>query len=157
MGSPAGKGTVQLFLMQKGAVVNQSLDLLSVISGGKPSLTGDAGFGSFLLFADINGDGTPDLLVGAPGLDTGGFIDVGAVYIFILKPEATVERWYMISASQDAGSAPTILPNWLTFQNNLKLGTTISFADADSFFFYLLLIHFFSQCWSGYCIDLAKL
>lgn len=45
---------------------------------------------------DLDGDGTPELLVGAPGDDDGG-PDRGAVYVLFLTPEGTVERRQKIS------------------------------------------------------------
>lgn len=54
--------------------------------GGPASLdrneVGDA-FGSAVALGDINGDGYPDLAVGAPGEDHGGTADVGRVYVFL--------------------------------------------------------------------------
>ena len=44
-------------------------------------LAGDA-LGTGLAWADLDGDGTSDLLVGAPGVDDGSVSDVGAVYGF---------------------------------------------------------------------------
>ncbi|MEW6490527.1 MAG: integrin alpha [Thermodesulfobacteriota bacterium] len=42
----------------------------------------DAHFGLAVTVADIDGDSSPDIVVGAPGLDVGTRIDQGRVYIF---------------------------------------------------------------------------
>lgn len=49
-------------------------------------------FGEALALADFNGDGYPDLAVGAPGEDIGGIVDAGAVYVF-LGTERGFEPW----------------------------------------------------------------
>ncbi|MCZ7685884.1 MAG: integrin alpha [Sandaracinaceae bacterium] len=40
-------------------------------------------FGESMAIADFNGDGYPDLAVGAPGEDVGGNADAGAVYVYL--------------------------------------------------------------------------
>ncbi len=39
-------------------------------------------FGGAIEIADINGDGSPDIIIGAPGVDVEGSLNIGEVYIF---------------------------------------------------------------------------
>ena len=39
-------------------------------------------FGGAVEVADINGDGSPDIVIGAPGVDINGSLNVGRVYVF---------------------------------------------------------------------------
>lgn len=60
-------------------------------------------FGSSLAApGDIDADGTPDLIVGAPGDDDGGPIDfgsgLGAIWVLLLRPDGTVKKHVKISA-----------------------------------------------------------
>ena len=58
-------------------------------TGGGPTLTGGDQFGSSVSYlGDLNGDGAPDLAVGAPGDDTGGNRR-GALYTIFLTGSGT--------------------------------------------------------------------
>ncbi|MFA9207595.1 MAG: integrin alpha, partial [Yersinia sp. (in: enterobacteria)] len=62
------------------------VDLADPFSGGgkgyaiKGEAAGDAAGYTVLAVGDMNGDGRPDMLVGAPGQDAGG-TDAGAAYV----------------------------------------------------------------------------
>jgi len=57
---------------------------------------GDAMGSSLAALGDVDGDGTTELAVGTPGSDDGEF-DSGAVWIWSLTPDGTVQDWQRIS------------------------------------------------------------
>ena len=60
-------------------------ELLRVLSATEPESGG--GFGAAVLRADdLDGDGTPDVLVGAPGAAVGGLADAGRAVLFLSGP-----------------------------------------------------------------------
>ena len=70
------------------------VDLADPFSGGgkgdaiKGEAAGDAAGYTVLAVGDMNGDGRPDMLVGAPGQDAGG-TDAGAAYVVWGKTTAS--------------------------------------------------------------------
>ena len=62
--------------------IHHGPDQLSVDVLVSPSLEAEAWFGAELALGDLNGDGTPDLVVGARFETEGGLTGAGAVYLF---------------------------------------------------------------------------
>jgi hypothetical protein len=87
-----------LFLNTDGTVKSfQKISDTSGVFGG--ALTNDGSFGNGAASAgDLNGDGTPDLAVGAPNDDDGGS-NRGAVWILFLASNGTVSDQQKISAT----------------------------------------------------------
>jgi len=85
-----------LFLDSEGRVRDQQR--IADGSGGfEGALADDDSFGSALAnVGDLNGDGIPDLGVGAPNDDDGG-ANAGAIWILILETDGRVDAWQKIS------------------------------------------------------------
>jgi len=95
---------------------------------GKEDVEGNAeagdGFGTFVLATDINGDDTPDLLVGTPNESIGSYNTAGLVSLFYtVEGSLSLETDELLYANQDAftGSA----------QTGAQFGTTITTLDED--------------------------
>jgi hypothetical protein len=88
----AGQGRIDIFF---GNNPNGLPATPSVTIFGDPTQTGY--FGYSVSSADVNGDGIPDLLVGAPGMGTGS----GSVYVFLSPKKGT--SWPVSATSPDAG------------------------------------------------------
>jgi hypothetical protein len=100
-GDGEDKGAVWiLFLNDDGTVKGQQK--ISGSEGGLPAvLNEDDLFGwAVAALGDLDGDGIPDLGVGAPLDDDGGGDDQGAIYQIALNADGTVKELQKISASQ---------------------------------------------------------
>ena len=79
------------------------VDLADPFSGGgkgdaiKGEAAGDAAGYTVLAVGDMNGDGRPDMLVGAPGQDAGG-TDAGAAYVVWGKTTASAVQLTNVAA-----------------------------------------------------------
>lgn len=62
-------------------------------------------FGESMAIADFNGDGYPDLAIGAPGEDVGSNADAGAVYLY-LGTERGFEPWRVLHFDLGYGTSP---------------------------------------------------
>jgi hypothetical protein len=94
----SGRGAVWvLFLDAQGAVVRQTK--VAATSGGftGPLHDGDRFGSSLARLGDLDGDGTPELAVGAQQDDDGG-LNRGAVWILFLRPDGTVRAETKLSA-----------------------------------------------------------
>ena len=105
-----------LFMNRDGTVEDQQK-----ISRAAGDFDGDIGpsdlFGySVAGLGDLNGDGIPDLAVGAP-YDDDGNIDKGAVYILFLRKDGTVKSYQKISTQ--SGQFGGTLKEGDTFGNSL--------------------------------------
>lgn len=77
-------------------------------------------FGASMAIADFNGDGYPDLAVGAPGEDVGSNADAGAVYVY-LGTVRGFEPWTVLHYEPWYGSAPA----------GMGFGTALAAGDID--------------------------
>ncbi|MCA9062507.1 MAG: FG-GAP repeat protein, partial [Planctomycetaceae bacterium] len=88
--SDAGEGAIYLLTLNASSNVTSQLKISDGLGGFTGTLAAGAGFGSSLTWlGDLNGDGNPDLAVGAPG-DGNGDAGEGAVYILFLNADGTV-------------------------------------------------------------------
>lgn len=78
-------------------------------------------FGAAVAISDFNGDGYPDVAVGAPGADIESYIDAGAVYV-LLGTARGFEPWRRLDAT-DAGLG--------ALEVGLRFGTTVATGDVD--------------------------
>ncbi|MEZ5330974.1 MAG: FG-GAP-like repeat-containing protein [Thermoanaerobaculia bacterium] len=95
-----GRGAVWiLFLQPDGSVLDTQK--ISDTEGGFTGVLDDVDlFGDAVAgIGDLDGDGLPDLAVGAGGDDDGGF-DRGAVWILFLNPNGTVRTYQKISSTE---------------------------------------------------------
>jgi len=84
--------------------------------GGLPSGVIAAGdvFGEFIAsIGDIDGDGIPDIAVGAQRDDDGSITDSGAVYIMFMNSNRTAKGYQKISATEGGASMDPTLDGWL--------------------------------------------
>ncbi len=92
-GELAGRGTVWILLMNTDGTVRESVRLANGAGGVPAGLDPGDGFGSALSFAgDLDGNGFPELFVGAPGDDGNGGVwsQRGAVWSLSLLPTGLV-------------------------------------------------------------------
>ncbi len=82
--SDDGTGAVHVLLMNGNGTAKSVVPLAKNVNGGPALATGDRFGGSLASWGDLNGDGVTDLVVGAPGDDTGG-TNRGAAYVLFLK------------------------------------------------------------------------
>ena len=96
-GIPAGGGGVWvLFLNPDGSV--RAFQAVTALLGGGPVVSPFDSFGAALAgLGDLDGDGVPDLAVGAPGDDDGGSA-AGAVWILFLNADGSVREHQKISS-----------------------------------------------------------
>ena len=86
-----------LFLNVDGSVKSQTK--IADDTGGFGTLTDSDGFGiSCSPLGDLNGDGIPELVVGATGDDTGGILR-GAVYVLFLNADGSVKSQTKIASN----------------------------------------------------------
>ena len=93
------RGAVYILFMNADGTVNAE-QKISSLSGGLPAVlaNGDAFGASVAAIGDANGDGTPDLLVGADADDDGGS-DRGAVYLLFMNADGMVNSQQKISST----------------------------------------------------------
>ncbi|HEX6885941.1 MAG TPA: FG-GAP-like repeat-containing protein [Planctomycetota bacterium] len=107
----AGPATAQIGTVRASQRINGQL------GGFTGPLEHEDWFGSELApLGDLDGDGVPDLAVGAPGDDDGG-PERGAVWILFLKPDRTVARSAKIS--QTSGGFAGVLADRSAFGSAL--------------------------------------
>ncbi|MEO7724082.1 MAG: FG-GAP-like repeat-containing protein [Chthoniobacterales bacterium] len=103
-GSEISQGAVWIvFLNSDGTVLGQQK--ISATEGGFTGELNDDLFGQGVTgIGDLDGDGVPDLAVGAPLDDDGGigepFPNLGAVYVLFLNPDGTVKSNQKISQTE---------------------------------------------------------
>ncbi len=98
------RGAVYILLMNNDGTVKRATAINSATPRG-PTLSDDDFFGaSIASIGDINGDGTPDIAVGAEGDDSGG-TNSGAVYILLMNNDGTVKSTVKINSATPRGPA----------------------------------------------------
>ena len=98
-GAKADEGGVWILFMNNLGLVKASKQIRSLEEGFSGELVNGDQFGSSLAnIGDLNGDGVPEIAVGASGDDTGG-TDRGALWILFLNQDGTVKQSQKIASS----------------------------------------------------------
>jgi hypothetical protein len=101
------RGAVYLLNLNRNGTAKGSTKLASGLAGVPRLRNGDRFGWSLAGFSDLDGDGLPELLVGAPTTDSndGAQLDLGAVYVLFLNPDGTtsVAKNRRIGVSVDVG------------------------------------------------------
>jgi len=95
----ADRGGVWILFLDAEGKVRQEQKIADDTGGFGGNLDDDDRFGSAVAdIGDVNGDGIPDLAVGAPGYDDGGD-NKGAVWILFMRVDGKVDAWQKVSES----------------------------------------------------------
>ncbi|NNE36436.1 MAG: hypothetical protein HKN13_14465, partial [Rhodothermales bacterium] len=98
-------GTVYILFRQSRLAIEHWIEITEGQGGFEGELDAGDQFGASIEVVDLNADGVPDLLVGAPGDDDGGE-DCGAVWILFLAKDGTVQSHQKISKSVSSTYVP---------------------------------------------------
>lgn len=99
-GVSSNTGAAYVLFLKKDGSVKGSQKITNSIGGFTGKINGGDLFGAGVAgLGDIDGDGIPDVAVGAPGDDV-GFTDAGAVYILKLKTDGTVKSYIRLDNNQ---------------------------------------------------------
>jgi hypothetical protein len=95
----ADRGGVWILFLDAEGKVRQEQKIADNAGGFGGNLNDDDRFGSAVAdIGDVNGDGIPDLAVGAPNDDSGSE-NAGAVWILMMNVEGKVDAWQKVSNS----------------------------------------------------------
>jgi hypothetical protein len=95
----ADRGGVWILFLDAEGKVRQEQKIADDTGGFGGNLDDDDRFGSAVAdIGDVNGDGIPDLAVGAPNADDGSD-NAGAVWILFMRVDGRVETWQKISTN----------------------------------------------------------
>ena len=103
-------GAVHVILMNPDGTVKRTIEIngTSKTLRGPSLADGDAFGRSVAGIGDLDGDGTPDIAVGASGDDAGG-IDRGAVYVMLMSPNGTIKRTIEINGTTKTPNGPDLV------------------------------------------------
>ncbi len=96
------RGAVHLVYMNSDGTAKATQKIASGIGGGPVLANGDMFGRSVASLGDLNGDGRPELVVGATG-DDGGGSNSGAIYVLSLNPDGTVHASERIASGVGGG------------------------------------------------------
>ena len=99
-------GAVYIQLMNANRTVKSNVKIARNLNGGPALNTLDYFGGSVATIGDLDGDGVPELAVGARGFDSGTLTDSGAVYILFLRSDGTAKSTTLIASGVNGG--PTL-------------------------------------------------
>ena len=100
----AGTGDLYILFMNPDGTVKRTAEVNAQTPNGPTSLREGDHFGwSVTEAGDMDGDGTPEIAVGAIGHPVGGSADVGILYLFFMNPDGTVKRTATIGAGTPNG------------------------------------------------------
>ncbi|RME51619.1 MAG: hypothetical protein D6795_08035, partial [Deltaproteobacteria bacterium] len=119
----SGRGAVWILFLNPDGSVKSHVKISDTTGGFTGTLDdGDAFASSVAPLGDFDGDGTPDLAVGAPRDDDGGS-DRGAVWLLFLNPDGSVKSHVKISDT--TGGFTGILDNVDLFGNSIATGADL--------------------------------
>lgn len=103
--SGTDRGAIHILSLNADLAIKSSLKIASGQNGG-PGLSNNDQFGAAITaYGDLDNDGVPDLVVGAPGDDT----NRGAAYVLYLQPSGAVRSAQKIASGVNGG--PALLQN----------------------------------------------
>ena len=95
------QGLVQILSVRSDGTVLGGVEIAEGLNGFVGPLDWSDSFGSSVAcIGDLDGDGIPEVAVGAPVDDDGAFSDSGAVYVLFLNANGTVRAEQKISATE---------------------------------------------------------
>ncbi len=107
----AGTGNLYVLLMDPGPVVISTIQI-NGDTPNVPAMREGARFGSSVAaLGDLDGDGSPDVAVGAPD-QLMGSVGTGDLYVIFLNPDATVKRTVLINGSVANGPSLEVGDNF---------------------------------------------
>ncbi len=110
------RGAIFVLLMNDDGTVKTSQEISSSSGGGPVITSGDRLGRSVAALGDLNGDGVPDLAVGADLDDTNGS-NRGAVHVMFLNTDGTVKSSRKIASGTNGGP---------TLANDSRFGTSVA-------------------------------